>query len=407
MNIHSQPYGVGMSYRYILQEGILKNKDAIDLIEIATEDYVIRRRRLDTDPDESLLHEITTEIPAVAHGISLSFGSAEPLPQDYLEQTKRLMERHHVEVFSEHLAFHRMDGNDLAIFLAMPHEEVVISFLKKQYEAIREVIGRPFALENVTYYFPVPNDSMDEAAFLTRLTEETDCSLLLDVTNVYNNSYNHGYDAMEFLDRLPLDRVSQIHLAGGELRDGKWEDCHNSPVMEPVWEILDEVLRRSPANIVILERDSNFAPFDLIMEDIHKAREIFYKNRPAKPSGDGVQWDFPVTDWGRTNVPDFEGEEFRNLRGYQQAVMKRITSEDFRSSFEKTPDLALDQFKLDPEWKERVKNCDPKSMSMLAHSWEGMCKETAMLDAEHEQREWAAWGHILSQEEASVQPVVL
>jgi len=401
MNIHSQPYGVGLAYRYILQEGILKHLDEIDLLELPTEDYVVRRRRLDTDPDESLLHEITSEIPSVAHGISLSIGSVEPLDQNYLEETKRVMQRHHIEVFSEHLAFHRMDGNDLAIFLAMPFEETSVQWVKKNYETVRQVMGRPFALENVTYYFPAPKNSLSEADFLRRLTEETDCSLLLDVTNVYNNSQNQGYDAMEFLDRVPLDRVSQIHLAGGELRDGKWEDCHNSPVMEPVWDLLDEVLRRSPANIVILERDSRFAPFERLMEDIYKARDIFYKHRPEKFNGQGVQWDFPTTDWNQLGSPDFQSEEFRNLRGYQRAVMKRITSSEFRSQFDASSDRALEEFRLDEPWKEKVALCDPKYMAMLAHSWEGLSKEMAELDAQHRQREWIAWSHILRQDEAS------
>ena len=69
----------------------------------------------------------------------------------YIDATNRLMERHGLEIFSEHLAFHRVDGNDLTVFLPMPFEEDSVSWVKRNYEAARERLGRPFALENVTY----------------------------------------------------------------------------------------------------------------------------------------------------------------------------------------------------------------------------------------------------------------
>ena len=89
----------------------------------------------------------------MAHGISLSIGTVEPLNRHYLQQTRQFMERHGITVFSEHLAFQRMDERDLTIFLSMPFEEMSIQWLKANYYAIRAALGRPFALENVTYDF--------------------------------------------------------------------------------------------------------------------------------------------------------------------------------------------------------------------------------------------------------------
>jgi uncharacterized protein (UPF0276 family) len=404
MNHHTRPYGVGLAYRYILQDGILRNRDSIDLIEIPTEDYICRRRRLNTDPHEQLLTEITKEIPAVAHGISLSIGSVEPVDQHYLDETKKVMQRHNIEVFSEHLAFHRMDGRDLSTFLCMPFEEESVQWIKANYNTVREVIGRPFSLENVTYHFPAPNSSLREADFLRRLTEETDCTLLLDATNVFNNSHNHNYDPMEFLDRLPLDRVAQIHLAGGEFRDGKWEDCHNSPVMEPVWGIFEEIVKRSNAEIVVVERDSRFKPFENILDDVHKAREIFYKYRPEEYQGDGRQWAFPETDWDSLQLPDITSDRYKNLRGFQRAVLGRITNPEYRKEFETQPETAMAKFGLDEPWQQRVSECDAKSMEFLARSWEGLSREVAMWEDEHKKREWAAWANIL-QHEANAEKV--
>ena len=136
----------------------------------------------------------------------------------------------------------------------------------------------------------MPECSLDEAEFLTRLTELTDCTLLLDVTNIYNNAVNHGYDPVGFVRRLPGQRVRQLHLAGGHRAEGMWQDSHSYPVMAPVWDLLHEVLRLTSADVVILERDSNFYPFEQVLHDLRKARAIFYQYRPGRapaPAGPG------------------------------------------------------------------------------------------------------------------------
>ena len=133
---------------------------------------------------------------------------------DYLEATHDFLAKHRLAVFSDHLAFHQMDGTDLGIFLPMPFEEIAIQWLKRAYYQARAALGRPFALENVTYYFPIPHCGLSEADFLRRLTEETDCTLLLDVTNIFNNSHNHGYDPIEFLDTLPRPGDHGFRMVG-------------------------------------------------------------------------------------------------------------------------------------------------------------------------------------------------
>ncbi len=40
---------------------------------------------------------------------------------------------------------------------------------------------------------------MDEADFIRAIILEADCSLLLDVNNVYVNAFNHGYEALQKL----------------------------------------------------------------------------------------------------------------------------------------------------------------------------------------------------------------
>lgn len=388
-SLHADPYGVGLAYRFSVHEEAKRHRDEIDLLEISTEDYIVRERRTYSDPDESLLRDALGTFPCVAHGLSLSIGTVEELNQNYLANTRNFLAETGIEVFSEHLAYHSVDGHDLTMFLAMPFEEVSIQWLKRNYYAVRRALGRPFALENVTYDFPVPHGSLSEADFLRRLTEETDCTLLLDVTNVFNNASNHGYDPIEFFDRLPMERVSQMHLAGGHrLPNGKWEDSHSAPVMEPVWPLFEEAVKRAKnAGIVILERDSKLQPFDSVMHDIRKAREIFYTHRPeSKPEVDVV----PSAD--EPDAPDPAAPEFADLRSFQRAMMGRIAEPEFREEFIENAPEAVKRFGLtNPEWFQRLIDCPPEDIRNFQEAWDYFQKEDAQVEEEYKEREWAAW----------------
>src|SRR5262249_22207600 len=122
-------------------------------------------------------------------------------------------------------------------------------------------IPTPFLLENITYYFPIPCAQMTEPQFITRVLEDTDIGMLLDVNNGWVNSVNLGYDPYEFLESIPLERVVQIHIAGGKMSDGMLIDTHSATVNETVWGLLDHVLANAPVRAVSLEWDQDWPEF--------------------------------------------------------------------------------------------------------------------------------------------------
>ena len=83
---------------------------------------------------------------------------------------------------------------------------------------ISEVLERPLCVENISYYADIdgPVDPRREAEFIWQVIEAADCGLLLDVNNVAVNAENFGFDAWEFIDSLPLERVRGMHVAGGQ-----------------------------------------------------------------------------------------------------------------------------------------------------------------------------------------------
>ena len=236
MSIHDQPYGVGLAYRYHLHEEVMHYADEIDLLEIPSEDHIIRRRALSYPGAAEKFAQVSANFACVGHGISMSLGSLEPLSQRYLEDTRRFIRETGFRVFSEHLAYHRMDGKDIASFLGMPLDDASLDWLQLNYQYARDFLGGPFAVENVSLSFQVPDAKYTEAEFLCEFLRRTDATLLLDVTNLFNNCTNYDSDPMEFLHALPPDRISQIHLAGGHYDEsGFLIDSHSFAVMDAVW----------------------------------------------------------------------------------------------------------------------------------------------------------------------------
>ena len=116
----------------------------------------------------------------------------------------------------------------------------------------------PLALENIASLFEWPGAEMDEAAFLTEALERTESLLLLDVENVYANARNHGWDAVRFLNAIPLERIAYVHVAGGVERGGLYHDSHAHRVPPAVLDLLEELCARVAVPGVLLERDDCF-----------------------------------------------------------------------------------------------------------------------------------------------------
>jgi uncharacterized protein (UPF0276 family) len=108
--------------------------------------------------------------------------------------------------------------------------------------------------------------------------DRTGCGLLLDVTNLFINSQNHGYDPVEFLKTIPPERIIQLHFVGGMMKDGKWIDNHSQNTQDDIFQLIDSVLQYAPVKGVILERDANFPPFTTITDELKRARDLGRKH---------------------------------------------------------------------------------------------------------------------------------
>jgi uncharacterized protein len=197
-------------------------------------------------------------VTVVPHGIGLSLGGAEPPHPERLAALAALARRVQAPLVSEHLAFVRAGGVESGHLLPLPRTREALEVVVANVCAAKEALPVPLALENVAGLFEWPGGEMDEATFLAEVLERADVLLLLDVENVYANCRNHGADPGAFLDRLPLERLAYVHVAGGVERDGLYHDTHTYPVPAPVLDLLEELSARAEVPGTLLERDDRF-----------------------------------------------------------------------------------------------------------------------------------------------------
>ncbi|MCY7377563.1 MAG: DUF692 domain-containing protein [Pyrinomonadaceae bacterium] len=274
---HLPHLGVGIGFREPFRADLFLHQDKIDFLEITADHYF--------DAHSKKLEELDLlkqHFPLIPHGLNLSLGSAEGIDEIYLEKFAGLVEKLNPAWFSDHLCFTKSNGVNIGHLAPVPYTNEAIKIFVRNISRVKDKIKIPFILENITYNVRFPSSEMSEAEFITKILRETDCGLLLDITNLYINSTNFGIDWREILDELPLENVVQLHFAGLHKHDNRLIDAHANKTNDEIWEVFREVCRRTNVKGAILERDENFPPFAEILDEIATAKEIidFAETRP-------------------------------------------------------------------------------------------------------------------------------
>jgi len=216
--------------------------------------------------------------PVTCHGLSLSLGSPEELDYRFMKELKSFLDNNRVEIFSEHLSYTKCANAHLYDLLPIPFREDAVKHVAQRIREAQDFLERPIAIENVSYYTAVAAE-MDEATFISSIVEESGCQLLLDVNNVYVNSFNHGYDAKEFIRRMPLDKVAYIHMAGHEkVSPDLIIDTHGEAIIDPVYQLFDYTASLLEPVPVLLERDFNFPAAADLKREMNQLRQIATKH---------------------------------------------------------------------------------------------------------------------------------
>lgn len=285
--------GVGINYQPEFHSLIQQNLESIDYIEaspdLLCEEVVINNyRQFRYNPAKlDLLLSLKAHRPIVVHGLGLSIGSASGWNEHYLSMLDQFRTRVPFAWHSEHLGFTLIkdnSGKDMhaGLLLPMIFTEEALELLCPRINAICERYPVPFLIENTAYYLPgYSRFRWDEVDFLNGILSHTSCGLLLDIYNFYCNAVNFGFDPVHALEKLQLDRVVEIHVAGGIEHKGFMLDVHSNKVPDEVWRLLEWVLPRAPnlcaITYEILEQALPLIGEENVIEEIAHCRRLWNK----------------------------------------------------------------------------------------------------------------------------------
>jgi len=260
-------YGIGLRtvhYPYLLQ-----NRPPVDWFEIISENYMDSRGR-----PRYVLEQLAERYPIVMHGVSLSIGSTDPLDFAYLGKLRRLAADVNARWVSDHICWTGAASRNTHDLLPLPFHEESLRHVAERVRIVQDFLERPLILENPSSYVTFADSTMPEWEFVSRLVEETNCRLLLDVNNVYVSAVNHDFDPEEYLRSIPLERVVQVHLAGHTNLGTHLIDTHDGRVADPVWDLYRLAHRLGCRASTLLEWDAEIPDLPTVHHEVLKAKSL-------------------------------------------------------------------------------------------------------------------------------------
>lgn len=261
-------YGVGIGLRVPHYQHILEKKPVVDWFEIISENYMV-----DGGRPLTVLDSILDQYRVVQHGVSMYFGSADPLNREHLKRLKALVRRTGTPWLSDHLCWGSVDGRYTHDLLPMPYTFEAARVTAEKIRQVQDFVEVPVVVENVSSYAEFHVSEMAEWEFLNEVVERADCGILLDVNNIYVSSQNHSFDPRVYVDAVPAHRVAQIHIAGHSKFEKYILDTHDHPVLDRVWSLYERTIERCGPTATLLEWDDRIPSFDDVHAEALKANK--------------------------------------------------------------------------------------------------------------------------------------
>lgn len=271
-------HGIGLRPRHY-GSFLDEPRPRVEWIEAVSENFMA-----DGGRPIAVLEKARREMPVALHGVSLSIGAIEPLNRDYLRRLKVLIDGIEPTTVSDHLCWGRHGSRYVHDLLPLPYTEEALSHVAARVREVQDFLGRQLLLENISSYVAFRASSVTEWEFIAELSERADCGILLDINNVHVSAHNHGFDARDYLEGIPTDRVAQFHLAGHSRSGEALIDTHDEAVCEPVWELYRLAVQRFGRVSTLIEWDDNVPELERLLNESERAARIEAEVLASLPS---------------------------------------------------------------------------------------------------------------------------
>jgi len=256
---------LGVGYRQPLKNWIDSHPEKLNCLEITAEHFF---------DDATKLTHLSQHYDLLVHGLGLSLGTPGPLDPTYLRRFASICEIAQPLWISEHIAFTRTADIDLGHLNPIPYTSDTLAYFVEHALELKAYCQRPLLLENITSHINIKSP-LSETTFINELCEQAGCYLLLDVTNLFVNSRNHGYSPLQWLQEIHPAFIKQLHIVGYSERNGTFYDSHADDIQHELYQLTQEVIAYSQVETIVIERDQNFPSSSQLGQELAHLEHCF------------------------------------------------------------------------------------------------------------------------------------
>lgn len=270
---------IGIGWRQPHYQALLTQRPPLAFLEVHSENFFGAGGAA-----LAVLQQGREHYPISLHGVGLGLGSAMGIDESHLLRLAGLVERIEPLRVSDHASFARVPaaagGAQASLhagdLLPVAFTDASLRLMAANVQRVQERLKRPILVENLSAYLHWADDHLDEPEFFNALTRSTGCGLLLDVNNLVVNALNAAvpalYFACQYMDRLDLGSVGEIHLAGYSDQSGLVIDDHGSRVRPLVWQAYRHAIARFGALPSLIEWDTGVPALEVLLDEAAHAR---------------------------------------------------------------------------------------------------------------------------------------
>ena len=238
--------GIGITYFSGVEDLLIKNPGIIDVLELEPQTFWLKKQNDFFVPDDVI--SFIDQLPGkkLIHSVGLPVGGNLPPDKAQLSLLKQVIDHFHSPWASDHMGFNATHEFQTGFFLPQHQTEEGVKVAVKNIRTLQRTLNIPIAIETGVNYLQMRKDEMPDGEFVRNIIEEADCGLLLDLHNIFTNEWNGRQRIDEFLSQIPLDRVWEVHLAGGIEMDGYWLDAHSGAKPDALYRIAQDVIPHLP-----------------------------------------------------------------------------------------------------------------------------------------------------------------
>lgn len=189
--------------------------------------------------------------PMVVHSVGCPLANPDPFDPAQLSALERTFAAVKPVWWSEHASFTAIgtgsECRNLGFLMPPIGDLASVAAIVGRIKFLQDRFGLPFAFETgVNYFRPQPGE-LPDGEFWGMIADRADCGILFDIHNVWCNALNGRQPVEDAFAQLPVERIWEIHVAGGQDHRGYRLDSHSG---EPEPELLAQlagIVPRLPA----------------------------------------------------------------------------------------------------------------------------------------------------------------